>query len=394
MTFVELLYFSSSALKYFSSNPTYPELALDTPERLAGSCIVGLTILAQIGLIKSEATGPNAYARQMAVLRRSQSVTVTMLTLSLGLASYALYRNFGSTHNANLGDGITFLSRTEIAVLGVVSLFQSVTLLTAMLLGIRSSTARTALGKALCAVGFASLLALSSRLLQSRLHLCMLILAALFSFEATRFAARARRVAHYVLLLSPVLGLLSGGVALQAVGRATTDGLEAWVDEVAVRVDVSDYAVACLRVPPADGIIRSAIVNATPAVLFPAKYEYMTGEALLVAGRDYPDTLASSGVRAFGAAGFIGLPLLFAVLLRSAGRALRRCCRTHGAITLAVLCMSCFYIELGWAEMFLAMRALLVALACIVPLVIIGELFDGQRSTERRYNADCGCTSC
>ncbi|HEY7637565.1 MAG TPA: hypothetical protein VH763_18590 [Gemmatimonadales bacterium] len=364
-------YFTMAGLKYFSPILLYPQFNLTLDAQFLGS-VAGGGVLLLCGLLLRSQPGPSPARMQGWITRHWPDVRRLMLISVVGsvLCKVILYRlGYGSiysesAYNPNAvrgyGDFFVLLGNDTFGVLSLV--FGLIYLLHPSVGRKRPLTFLLALAGVLLQIMYA-LLYLKGRMILLTAPITFALAAEVVSHR------RAERLIQLLLLVLPPASLLGVQLTL-LIGRFNLPedtGLRLAIGAVNRRADLTDFPTAVVLNSGGQAhdarIVSQALLNAIPRAFFPGKEEVIKdvysqileqqlgwpagfGEDLQA---DYLDTAFSNGVLAFGAVGFVVLPLVLVGLYGWLAAVLAR--TFHGltyGFTLIPLTLAAMHIEGEW----------------------------------------------
>jgi hypothetical protein len=376
---VHHFYFTMAGLKYFSPILLYPQFNLTLQAQLVGS-VAGAAVLFACGLLLRAQRAPTSARMQVWIERYLGDIRRLMIISVVGsvVCKIILYQlGYGSiysesSYNPNAvrgyGDFFILLGNDTFGLLSLV--FGLVYLLHPRVGHRRPLTFLLAAAGVLLQVMYA-LLYLKGRMILLTAPITFALAAEVVSHR------RAERLLQTLLLVLPPLSLLGVQLTL-LIGRFNLPedtGLRLAIGAVNRRADLTDFPTAVVLNSGNQAhdvrIVSEAVLNAIPRALFPGKedvikdvYSQILGDQLgWPAGfgeelqADYLDTAFSNGVLAFGAVGFLALPLILVGLYGWLGAVLARTFRglAYG-FTLIPLLLAAMHIEGEWVWIPLNLR--------------------------------------
>jgi len=376
---VHHFYFTMAGLKYFSPILLYPQFNLTLEAQLLGS-VAGAVVLFACGLLLRGQPGPTSARMQLWVERHLADIRRLMIISVLGsiLCKVALYQlGYGSIYSESAYNPNAVRGYSDFFILlgndtfGLLSLvFGLIYLLHPRLAQRRPVTFLVGFAGVLIQVMYA-LLYLKGRMILLTAPITYALAAEVVSHR------RAERLLQTLLLLLPPVSLLGVQLTL-LIGRFNLPedtGLRLAIGAVNRRADLTDFPTAVVLNSGNQAhdvrIVSEALLNAIPRAFFPGKEEAIKdvysqilgdqlgwpagfGEELQV---DYLDTAFSNGVLAFGAVGFLALPMVLVGLYGWLAAVLARTFRglAYG-FTLIPLLLAAMHIEGEWVWIPLNLR--------------------------------------
>jgi hypothetical protein len=391
---VHHFYFTMAGLKYFSPILLYPQFDLTLEAQLLGS-VAGAAVLFACGLLLWRQRAPSSTRMQVWVERHWPDIRRLMVISVLGsiICKVILYQlGYGSiysesAYNPNAvrgyGDFFILLGNDTFGVLSLV--FGLVYVLHPPIGKRRPLAFLLAAGGVLIQVLYA-LLYLKGRMILLTAPITFALAAEVVSRR------RAERLLQILLLVLPPASLLGVQLTL-LIGRFNLPedtGLRLAIAAVNRRADLTDFPTAVVLNSGGQAhdvrIVSQALLSAVPRAFFPGKEEVIKdvysqileqqlgwpagfGEDLQA---DYLDTAFSNGVLAFGAVGFVVVPLLLVGLYGWLAAVLDRTFRglAYG-FTLIPLCLAAMHIEGEWVWIPLNLRqAVSFAVLCLAIVAV------------------------
>ncbi len=390
---VHHFYFTMSGLKYFSPILLYPQFNLTLEAQLLGS-VAGAVVLFACGLLLRGQPGPTSGRMRVWVERHWGDIRRLMIISVFGsiLCKIILYQlGYGSIYSESAYNPNAVRAYSDFFILlgndtfGVLSLvFGLVYLLHPRVGHPRPLTFVLAAAGVLLQVLYA-LLYLKGRMILLTAPITFALAAEVVSHR------RAERLLQTLLLVLPPASLLGVQLTL-LIGRFNLPedtGLRLAIGAVNRRADLTDFPTAVLLNSGGQAhdvrIVSEALLDAIPRAFFPGKEDLIKdvysqileqqlgwpagfGEEMQA---DYLDTAFSNGVLAFGAVGFLALPLVLVGLYGWLAAVLERTFRglAYG-FTLIPLLLAAMHIEGEWVWIPLNLRqGVSFAVIC---LVIVG----------------------
>ena len=394
---VHHVYFTLAGIKYFSPILLYPQFDLSLDAQFAGSA-AGAGVLFLCARVLGRQPGPTSARMRAWLTTHWRDVGGLMLIAvagSLG-CKLALYRlGYGSIYTDSAYNENAVRSYWDFFILLGNDIFGVLSVAFGLLYVLRRDGRGRHPGMFLvAAAGVLFQVAYALLYLKARMIvLTTLITTALAAEVASR--ERAERYLRVVLLTLPLISLLGVQLTL-LIGRFNVPedtGLRLGIGAINRRADLTDFATAIVldsRNTAYDPeIVSSALLNAIPRAVFPFKEAFVTdvyteileqrlgwsagsGEDLQT---DYLDTAFSNGVMAFGAVGFLVIPVGLVWVWARLSRWLDR--RARGlayGLTLIPLWLAAMHIEGEWPWIPLNFRqAVFYAVICL-GLAILARL--------------------
>ena len=386
------LYFTFNALKYFSPILLFPQFNLSLAAQFWGSVagalilMLCITLVGRFGRVPLEATV--AWARRYWPDLRRVALAAVLIDAACKATLVAL--GYGSSYTESVYTEVAVRSYWDFLVFLGSNVFGLLVLLLApvLLLGSRQ-LGRVPWGiRAIVLAGLAFNLAYSVLFLKARAPI--LIAAVFFALGSTVVSLHSGiRWTRILMLALPPLSLLSVQLTL-AIGRTNLPedaGLRLAIGFVNRRTDLTDFSTALLlnsrggAYDPA--IATHAILNAIPRANFPGEeavvrdvYSEILGRLGWPAGlgieqlADYQDSIISTGVMAFGYAGFLLVPLLQTLALCIVAQVARRAGGLAGGLALLAFTVSAAHIEVEPATLALDYRQALSSLVLLGALAL------------------------
>lgn len=370
---VSQVYYTINGIKYFSPILLYPQFDLSLGQQFAGA-MAGGGVLFLCSLLLYRQRAPTRQAmldwlrRYWPDLRR---VVIGSVVGSLLCKVALILLGYGSAYTAteynehavrSYGDYFVLLGND---VFGALSLaFGTIYLCHPRVGRRRPLIYLLALAGVLLQVGYVLFY------LKGRMVVLLTAISLALAAE-TISRRRAERALQWLWLLLPPASLLGVQLTLM-IGRVNVPqetGIRLAIGAVNRRADLTDFATAMLIQSHGTAhdatIIPMAVLNAIPRVVFPGKativqdvysrilerkLDWPAGSTQEDLEADYLDTSFSNGVMAFGAVGFVVVPLAIVWLIQVLTHWLAR--TAHGAaygVTLISLLIAASHIEGEWA---------------------------------------------
>ena len=392
------LYFTFNALKYFSPILLFPQFNLSLAAQFWGSAAGAAVLLLCIALASRwaapQADAPLGWVRRH--WRDVRRVALAAVLADIGCKSALVGLGYGSSYTdaaytvvavRNYWDFLLFLGSNVFGML--VLLLAPVLLLGNRRLGPVSWGLR-----GVVLVGFLCDLAYGVLFLKARAPL--LIAAVFFTLGVALVSLRAGvRWTRILMLGLPPLSLLSVQFTL-AIGRTNLPddaGLRLAIGFVNRRTDLTDFSTALMlnsrgtAYDPA--IMTEAVLNAIPRAVFPGKDELLRDIYSEVLGRlnwpaglgleqlaDYQDSIISTGVMAFGYAGFVLMPVLQVLALCAIARFItRRIAGLAMGLALVAFTVSAAHVEVEPATLVLDYRQAVAGVVMLGMLALVLRVF-------------------
>ncbi len=375
---VSLVYFTINGLKYFSPVLSNPQTEVSLGAQFVGSAAGALVLFAGAFLLRFQ-RGPESgrvlawIDRYWADLRRLMIVSVVG---SLLCKAVLFHLGYGSTYTDTAYSDRDIRTYSDFFILLGNDTFGVFSLLLGMLYLFRRPDGRPRPGTGLVAlIGVLTQVAYLLLYLKSRqiLLIACVILALTAEVRSRRLAERLLQV---MLIALPAASLFGVQLTLW-LGRLNVPedaGTRLGIAAINRRADLTDFATAVMvysnDTAHDPAIISAAVLNASPRVLFPGKQKVVkdvysailekhlgwvayTKEGMVA---DYQDSVFSAGVMAFGAVGFVVVPLglIWGLYLLSRGLE-----GIHGlayGAGLLALWLSAQRIEIEWSSIPLNLR--------------------------------------
>jgi hypothetical protein len=391
---LNLLYFTFNALKYFSPILLFPQFNLSLEAQFWGSAAGVLVLMLCIAL--ADKFGAPSVEQAIAWARRYwvdlRRVAFAAVVIDAGCKASLIALGYGSSYTDSAYTIVTIRNYWDFLFFLGSSAFGHLVLLLApvLLLGSRRLGPVPWTVRIVMLAGLLFNLAYGVLFLKARAPI--LIAAVFFALGSTLVSLRSGiRWVRVLMLALPPLSLLSVQLTL-AIGRTNLPedaGLRLAIGFVNRRTDLTDFSTALLlnsrgtAYDPA--IMTEAALNAIPRAIFPGKdallrdvYSQVLGRLNWPAGlgleqlADYQDSIISTGVMAFGYAGFLIMPILHILALCWLARAFgRQSGRLWYGLALLSLTVSASHVEVEPATLILDYRQALASFLMLWVLAFV-----------------------
>jgi hypothetical protein len=378
---IHTAYFGSTICGYLDKEPFYPELSASAQSVLAANTGVALALLALLKCIVKLRVRSETSLFLGAKAPWALVYTIILIYALLELVLYA--RGYRSVYT---GTGYSIVEVRDYLDYLALFLKENLLVISAFLVGINLRTGlKIRSGWAvLNSIVAAFVLLISVVQLSagraSLLAVIVFILVPQAFLDTERHRALAALLFGVAVLTLPFVSTISLGLLKRdSFGHGVKEGIQ----EANYRLNLASLALRVLEARPMAydlGTVYDGALNSIPRGVFGSKDSYLTGsyeglivEAGLTPQRDYPDTLFSAGAMLGGVFGFFLIPIAFGLLLNrlekfsesGQKRTWKEC-----ALLLMILVFA-RNIELGWAEIFLHLRHVVMILVFTVPISII-----------------------
>ena len=322
---INSVYYIISSIKYFAEIEHYPQFSITTQERFYGSLAVCLSLFVCLCFIKWISGKVRKIIEVQYIVKFIPKLThflLWFLLVNILLKALLINQGYQPSYFSDQPSylilpysGLIFLAAETITS-------QIVLILSAVIIVIPEGGPRI-LGLILSLISIALNL-FWGLFLRARYLLMFPIVSIGIIILLTKRPIIARRFWRWSIFILFVMNSLGGDVIMELLGRPHlygSDAIYTSVAEIGYRLDLSDFAFACIRHGKTStfnfSLIFEGIMNMIPRTLWPTKeFDSQYNIALEEMGWpaiDYPDTFFSTGALTAGWLGFFLVPIFFLI---------------------------------------------------------------------------------